>query len=158
MEEEMRAADIMRTWFATVKSDAPLQDAIHLLLETNQRGLPVLDGAGALVGIISEGDFLHRRELGVTYPEGFWLEWMLGRQEGQLARERIGGLRVDAVMSRHPVCVDEGATIDEVVKEMDIYQISQVLVLRNKRLAGILGRTQLLMALERCLRRSAPNP
>ncbi|MCP3463354.1 CBS domain-containing protein [Bradyrhizobium sp. CCGUVB23] len=100
----------MRTSFATVKPGAPLLDAIDLLLETNQRGLPVLDEAGTLVGIISEGDFVHRRELGVDYSEGFWLEWLLGRQEGQLARERMAGMRVETVMSRHPVCVDENAT------------------------------------------------
>lgn len=148
----MKAADIMRTWFATVKPGAPLLDAIHLLLETNQRGLPVVDGDGALLGIISEGDFLHRQELGVDYPEGFWLKWLFGRDEGQFARERTGGLRVDAVMSRHPVCVDENATLEEVVKQMDIYQISQVLVLRDKKLAGILGKTQMLAALEQRLR------
>jgi CBS domain-containing protein len=150
----MKAADIMRTWFATVKPSAPLVDAIHLLLETNQRGLPVVDDGGSLVGIISEGDFLHRRELGVEYPEGFWLEWLLGKEEGQLARERTSGLRVDAVMSRHPVCVDDDATIEEVVKQMDIYQLSQVLVMRGRKLTGILGRTQLLVALEQPLRRS----
>ncbi|MBR0914550.1 CBS domain-containing protein [Bradyrhizobium japonicum] len=150
----MKAADIMRTWFATIGPSAPLLDALHLLLETNQRGLPVVDDGGALVGIISEGDFLHRRELGVEYPEGFWLEWMLGKDEGQLARGRTSGLRVDAVMSPHPVCVGEDATIEEVVKQMDIYQISQVLVLRDRKLAGILGRTQLLVALEQRLRRS----
>jgi CBS domain-containing protein len=154
MEAAMKAADIMRTWFATVKPGAPLLDAIHLLLETNQRGLPVVDDEGALVGIISEGDFLHRRELGVDYPEGFWLEWLLGKDEGQFARERTRGVRVDDVMSRHPICVDEGATIEEVVKQMDIYQISQVLVLRDSGLAGILGRTQMLVALEQRLRGS----
>lgn len=127
------------------------------MLETNQRGLPVVDDAGSLVGIISEGDFLHRRELEVEYPEGFWLEWLLGKDEGQLARERTRGLRVDAVMSRHPVSVEDEASIEEVVKQMDIYQISQVPVLRDKKLVGILGRTQILVALEQRLRRSAKN-
>jgi CBS domain-containing protein len=142
----------MRTSFATVKPEAPLLEALWLLLETNQRGLPVLDDEGVLVGIIAEGDFLHRRELGVNYPEGFWLEWLLGRQEGELARERTRGLRVEAAMSRHPVCVDENATIDAVVREMDIYQIAQVLVLRKRQVVGIVGRIQMLTALERCLR------
>ncbi|WP_375306243.1 CBS domain-containing protein [Bradyrhizobium sp. A11] len=150
----MKAADVMRTRFATIRPGAPLLDAIHLLLETNQRGLPVVDEVGSLVGIISEGDFLHRRELGVEFPEGFWLEWLLGKDEGQLARERTSGLRVAAVMSRHPVCVDEEASMEEVVKQMDIYEISQVLVLRDKKLVGVLGRTQLLVALEERLRRS----
>ncbi|WP_038958717.1 CBS domain-containing protein [Bradyrhizobium sp. vgs-9] len=148
----MLASDIMRTSFATVKPEAPLLEALHLLLETNQRGLPVLNDDGTLVGIIAEGDFLHRRELGVNYPEGFWLEWLLGRQEGELARERTRGLRVEEVMSRHPVCVDENASIDAVVKEMDVYQISQVPVLRKRRVVGIVGRMQMLTALESCLR------
>ena len=151
----MLAADIMRTWFATVKPSAPLLDAIHLLLETNQRGLPVLDDTGTLLGIISEGDFLHRRELGVNCPEGFWLEWLLGREEGQLVRERSRALRVDAVMSRRPVCIDGNATIEEVVRKMDSHGISQVLVLRNGRLVGIIGRAQLLVALERSLTKTA---
>jgi CBS domain-containing protein len=134
----MLATDVMRTWFATVKPNAPLLDAVHLLLETNQRGLPVIDDNGSLIGVISEGDFLHRRELGVTCPAGFLLEWLLGREKGQLVCERMRALRVD-----------------EVVGRMDDHQISQVLVVRNGRLVGIVGRMQLLAALERCLSRQS---
>ncbi|WP_225162978.1 CBS domain-containing protein [Bradyrhizobium sp. BRP56] len=153
-EFAMFALDVMRTSFATIKPGAPLLDAVRLLLETGQRGLPVLDGSGALVGVISEGDFLHRRELGVHWPEGFWLEWLLSREEGRLVRERTRALSVDAVMSRKPVCVDECATVDEIVAEMDKHQILQVMVLRDTRVVGIVGRAQLLLALERILSRS----
>jgi CBS domain-containing protein len=151
----MLALDVMRASFATIKPDAPLLDAVRLLLETGQRGLPVLDGAGSLVGVISEGDFLHRRELGVHCPEGFWLEWLLSKEEGKLVRERTRALRVDAVMSRKPVWVDQCATVDEIVAEMDGHQISQVLVVRDTRVVGIVGRLQLLTALERSLDRLA---
>ena len=147
----MLATDVMRTRFATIKPDTPLLDAVRLLLETNQRGLPVVDDNESLVGIISEGDFLHRRELGVSCPAGFLLEWLLGREKGQRVRERMHALRVDAVMTRSPVCVDETATVDEVVARMDDHHISQVLILRNARPIGIVGRLQLLFALERCL-------
>ena len=149
----MLAMDVMRTRFATIKPDAPLLDAVHLLLETNQRGLPVVDDNESLVGVISEGDFLHRRELGVSCPAAFLLEWLLGREKGQLVRERMHALRVDAVMTRSPVCVDETATVDEVVARMDDHNISQVLIVRNERPIGIVGRLQLLFALERCLSR-----
>jgi CBS domain-containing protein len=44
----MRAADVMRTSFATVKPSTRVIDAARLLLETNQRGLPVLDDDGRL--------------------------------------------------------------------------------------------------------------
>ncbi|MCA6105692.1 CBS domain-containing protein [Bradyrhizobium cenepequi] len=149
----MLATDVMRTWFATIKPNAPLLDAVHLLLETNQRGLPVIDDRGSLVGIISEGDFLHRPELGVTGPAGFLLEWLVGRAEGHVMRERTQALRVDAVMTRNPVRVDETATVDDIVARMDAHQISQVLVVRGEKVLGLVGRTQLLLALERCLSR-----
>jgi CBS domain-containing protein len=44
----MNVPDIMRRSFATIRPDAPLLDAAHLLLETNQRGLPVIDREGHL--------------------------------------------------------------------------------------------------------------
>ena len=50
----MLATDVMRTWFATVKPNAPLLDAVRLLLETNQRGLPVIDDNGSFVGTLED--------------------------------------------------------------------------------------------------------
>ena len=58
----MKVSDIMRTPVVSVAPDTREIDAVRLLLETNRRGLPVIDKAGELVGIISEGDFLHRAE------------------------------------------------------------------------------------------------
>jgi len=77
----MRAIDVMRNSFAMVKPSTALIDAVRLLLETNQRGLLVVDSEGDLVGIISEGDLLHRDELGVRPPAGNWLEDILGVEE-----------------------------------------------------------------------------
>ncbi|MGY3611023.1 MULTISPECIES: CBS domain-containing protein [unclassified Bradyrhizobium] len=56
-------------------------------------------------------------------------------------------------MTRNPLCVDETVSVDEVVARMDGPQIWQVLVIRDGRPIGIVGRTQLLAALERCLNR-----
>jgi CBS-domain-containing membrane protein len=62
----LKVSDIMRTPVVSVAPDTRVIDAVRLLLETNRRGLPVINKAGELVGIISEGDFLHRAELGTT--------------------------------------------------------------------------------------------
>jgi CBS domain-containing protein len=75
--------------------------------------------------------------------------------EGQLVRERMQALRVDAVMTRNLVCVDETATVDEVVARMDDHQISQLLIVRNGRLVGIVGRMQLPATLARSLSRQS---
>jgi CBS domain-containing protein len=155
-EAAMLTTEIMRSSYASIRPTTSVLDALRLLLETNQGGLPVIDDSGALVGIISEGDFLHRQELGVHCPEGFWFEWLLGREEGHAVREKMRALRIDAVLTRDPVCVDEASTVDDIVAEMDAHQIAQVLVVRAGKVVGIVGRTQLLAALERCLESSAP--
>jgi CBS domain-containing protein len=150
----MLATEIMRTSFATVKSDAPIIDAARLLMQTNQRGLPVLDNDGRLVGIVSEGDLLHRDELGVSPPAGNWLEMLLGIEEGGPARERMRALRVSTIMTPDPVCVGEDATVDDVVAEMDRRRIAQVPVVCADKVIGMVGRFELIAALERSLSRS----
>jgi CBS-domain-containing membrane protein len=77
----MNVSDIMRRSFATIKPGAPLLDAARLLLETNQRGPPVIDREWTLVGVVSEGDFLHRTELDISPPPAIWLEDLLGLEE-----------------------------------------------------------------------------
>src|SRR5579872_5269629 len=113
----MNASDVMRRSIATVTPTAPLIDAARLLLETNQRALPVLDG-GRLVGIISEGDFLHRVELGIEAPAKGWLQSLFGAGSNNY-RARLGALQVALVMTKNPVCIEEEASVDEAVAIMD---------------------------------------
>ena len=149
----MLATEVMRTSFATVKPATPLIDAARLLLETNQRGLPVLDDEGRLVGIVAEGDLLHRDELGVSLPTN-WIEALLGIEEGGPVRERMRALRVSAIMTPDPLCVGEDATIDDVVANMDMREISQLPVVSADRVVGMVSRFELVAALERCLSQS----
>ncbi|WP_038959257.1 CBS domain-containing protein [Bradyrhizobium japonicum] len=150
----MLVTEIMRSSFATVKPTTPLIDAARLLLETNQRGLPVLDDSGHLVGIVSEGDLLHRDELGVSPPAGNWLESLLGIEEGGPARERMRAVRVAAIMTPDPAFVDEDATIDDVVAEMDRRRVSQIPVVCADEVIGMISRFELITALEHCLSRT----
>ena len=84
----MKVSDVMRTSIASIGPDAPLIDATSLLLETNQRALPVLDD-GQLIGIISEGDFLHRVELGIDAPQRTWLQSLFGSSADHACRKRV---------------------------------------------------------------------
>jgi CBS domain-containing protein len=151
MDMPMNVSDIMRRSFATIKPDAPLLDAAHLLMETNQRGLPVVDRERSLVGVISEGDFLHRTELDISPPPGNWLEDLLGIEEDTPARRRMRARRVHEVMTRDPVCVDEEASLDEVVALMDLRHVAQLPVVCGGSVVGIISRVELLAAVARAL-------
>jgi CBS domain-containing protein len=147
----MNASDIMRRSFATIKPDAPLLDAAHLLMETNQRGLPVVDHEGSLAGVISEGDFLHRTELDIRPPPGNWLEELLGIEEDTPARRRMRARLVHEVMTRDPVCIDNEASLDEVVALMDLRHVAQLPVVCGGSVVGIISRVELLAAVARAL-------
>lgn len=147
----MLATKVMRSSFATIKPTTSLLEAARLLLQTNQRGLPVLDEDGSLVGILSEGDLLHRDELGVSPPVGNWLEQLLGVEEGGPIRERMRTLSVARIMTRAPIFVDENATVDDVISAMDRRGVAQIPVVSAGTVIGIISRFELLAALERKL-------
>ena len=54
----MKAADVMTTNVITVGTEASVLEAVRLMLQNKISGLPVVDGEGLLVGIVTEGDFL----------------------------------------------------------------------------------------------------
>jgi CBS domain-containing protein len=147
----MNVSDIMRRSFVTIMPDASLTEAAQLLMETNQRGLPVIDREGSLVGVISEGDFLHRTELDISPPSGNWLEELLGIEEDTPARRRMGAQLVREAMTRDPVCVDDEASLDEVVALMDARHIAQLPVVCGGSVVGVVSRFELLAAVARAL-------
>jgi len=63
-------ADVMTTNPAVVQPEAPLKEAIKLLVEKKISGLPVVDEAGKLVGVLSEADLMWQ-ETGVETPPYF---------------------------------------------------------------------------------------
>ncbi|MFB2877434.1 CBS domain-containing protein [Floridanema aerugineum] len=60
-------ADVMSRDPISVRPETPLQEAIKIMAQRRISGLPVVDQAGKLVGVISETDLMWR-ETGVTPP------------------------------------------------------------------------------------------
>ena len=58
----MNAKDVMTRDVVSIDPDSTVLQAARLMLQHHISGLPVIDGAGKLVGVLSEGDFLRRRE------------------------------------------------------------------------------------------------
>ena len=83
----MKAHDVM-TWGAiTVEPEASVARAVRLMLQNKISGLPVVDAEGRLVGMVTEGDFLRRGELGTQRQRPRWLEFLAG--PGRLAAEYV---------------------------------------------------------------------
>ena len=74
----MRAHQIMTRKVITTAPDVSIADAARVLLEHRISGMPVLDAAGKLVGVVSQGDFMRRAEIGTQRRRSRWLKMLLG--------------------------------------------------------------------------------
>ena len=87
----MRAHQIMTRKVIAVKPDTPVSEAANIMLQRHVSGLPVVDGAGKLVGIVSEGDFMRRSEIGTQGPRIRWLDFLMGAGKSALEFVREHG-------------------------------------------------------------------
>ncbi len=153
----MRARQIMTKNLVTVGPDSSIADAAKLMLEHHISGLPVLDKSGKLVGIVSEGDFLRRSEIGTQRRRPRWLQFLTG--PGREAKEFVqqSGRKVEDIMAREPVTVTEDTQLEELVASMEKHDIKRLPVMRNDQLVGIVTRANLLQAVA-SLARDVPDP
>ena len=142
----MKAKDVMTMGVVTVANDASINEAIRLMLQRKISGLPVVDSSGALAGMVTEGDFLRRSELG-TGRAPRWIELLFGT--GKLAKDYVhaAGRKVHDVMTQEVHAVEEDTPLGDVVATMERYKIKRVPVLRGGKLVGIVTRANLLHAL-----------
>jgi|SRR5271157_1858823 len=70
----MKVSQVMTKHVISIQPEATIVQAIKLMLNNRLSGLPVIDRRGRLVGIITEGDFLHRREISTELKRNVWLD------------------------------------------------------------------------------------
>jgi CBS domain-containing protein len=145
----MKAADVMRYRVVTIAPEATVAEAAQAMLSHAISGLPVVDKAGALIGIVTEGDLLRRAETGTERHRPRWLEFLVG--PGKLAGEYVHthGRKVAEVMTTKLVTITKDTPLEEVVGLMEKHRIKRLPVVEGKRLVGIVSRANLLTALAR---------
>jgi CBS domain-containing protein len=143
----MKAKDVMTKPVISVGTDQTVASAIEIMLSRRISGLPVVDGAGSLTGMITEGDFLHRSELGTQRKRPRWLE--IFTSSGKLADEytRSRARKVGEIMTTDPVTATEDAPLEDIVALMEKHHIKRVPIVRTEKPVGIISRSDLLHAL-----------
>ncbi|WP_137934463.1 CBS domain-containing protein [Mesorhizobium comanense] len=147
----MQVQAVMTSPVVGIEPSASIADAARLMLSRKISGLPVIQSDGTLVGIISEGDFLRRGELGTKRKRSRWLEFLVS--PGKVADEYVhaNGRRVDEVMSDSVVTTAREASLEDVVELMADHHVKRLPVVENGKVVGIIARSDLLRALLRVL-------
>lgn len=140
----------------TVPAEAKLDNAAQLMIEHGISGLPVVDGKGELIGMLTERDLLHRKEIGTEKHRPRWIEIFVDPTElaEQYVHER--GRKVADAMSRNVVSLPESASLEEIVAAMEKHGFKRIPIVREGRVIGIVSRANLLRALSGRLDRVSP--
>jgi CBS-domain-containing membrane protein len=118
MGDRRTAGDIMTRDVMTARPDTPTEELAKLLAFHNVGGMPVLDEAGAMIGIVSEADVLGKR-----------------------------GATVAGIMTAEVISVAEATLIEQIAALMAQKNIKRVPVARDGPLIGMVSRADIIRAL-----------
>jgi len=155
----MRAMDVMTTNVITVEPNTSVQALATLLSERGIGGVPVVDRDNRLVGVVTEGDLLHRAETGterrVQRRRARWLDTFASDQEAARDYVKAHGRVVREIMTRDVISVGDTTELADIATLLETKRIKRVPVLRDGKLVGIVSRANLVRAL--AMTRSEPT-
>ena len=143
----MRAADVMTNEVITLGEDASVKEAAKSMAEHGISAVPVIDRESRVVGMVSEGDLLHRAETGTERRRSWWLEMVASTNQlaGEYVKSHSG--KVKDVMTRDVLSVTEETLVADIAVLLETNRTKRVPVLRGGKLAGIVSRANLVRAL-----------
>ncbi|HXX83165.1 MAG TPA: CBS domain-containing protein [Casimicrobiaceae bacterium] len=154
----MKAKDVMTHCVVSIGPEAPILDAIARMISHQVSGMPVIDADGKLAGMVTEGDFLRRTEIGTEAPQRRWLELLLGPASRAEEYARSHGRKVQEVMSRNVVAASKETPLTELVELMEEHGIKRIPVTEEGRIVGIVSRADLMSALAERLSQATKAP
>lgn len=141
----MRVSDVMTTRVISVAGATDVREVARIMLSNRISGVPVVDDAGQVVGMLSEGDLMRRAETGtLESPPSGQAPSAAARAE-QFVKSH--GLHARDVMTRPVISLAEDALLEEVASLFEHHHIKRAPVLRGGRLVGIVSRANLLQGL-----------
>lgn len=146
----MIVRDLMTNDVIAVHPETPLKDVAHILVENRISGVPVVDGDGRLVGVLSEADFLVKEASGGSRPHRRSpLRWLLGDRELEAERHRIAAIRAGEAMTVPAVSISADRALSEAARRMTDERINRLPVVEDGRLVGIITRADVVRAYAR---------
>ena len=133
----MRVRELMNRNLLTIAESSSCRDAVARMHRARIRHLPVLNGDGILVGVITDRDLRHHLFSPPVY-----------RAIGTISvDEQLQAARVSEIMSAPAITVESSQDVPEAARIMIESKIGSLPVVEGGRLVGIITETDLLREL-----------
>jgi CBS domain-containing protein len=142
----MKARDVMVAPVITANANASIKSVAEAFVRYKISAVPVVDDKGKLVGIISEGDLLHRVEAGTEKQRPWWLRAFVSLDTLASEYSKAHARKASDSMTRQVVSVSPETPLHEVAALLEKHSIKRVPVVENGQLVGIVSRANLIQA------------
>lgn len=147
MNTSALAKDIMEKEVITVGPDTTIEALARILMDNKISGVPVVDAQNKLIGIVTEGDLLHKQ----TNPKTPSVNLILGglaymNDYDKYASDlkKLSALTAKEIMTEKLAIVREDTTVKEISSIMIDKNINRVPVVKDDVLIGIVSRADVL--------------
>jgi CBS-domain-containing membrane protein len=142
----VKAKDIISHHIISISSELSVLHAAQRLLQHRVSGLPVINAAGELIGVVTDTDILHHGKKAKRKHGPRWLGIVL--RPGKLAEDYTDFLRLNVckVMSEKFNSITEDTSLDEIERFMKRLRIKWLPVVRDRKLVGVVNRHGLASA------------
>jgi len=143
----MKAADVMISNVVTVGPDASVQDVAAILIRNHISAVPVVGPGGNILGIVSEGDLIHRAEAGTEVSRSWWLDLLTSDEVRAAEFAKSHARKVADVMTRKVVTAAPDTPLSEIAGLLEKNGIKRLPIVKDGKLVGLVSRKNLLQAL-----------
>ena len=141
----MKVCDLMTSEVVTVTPTTSLRDAAVLLTEKGISGMPVVNDANEVVGVLSEADIVVKA--GGEVARNRLLGWLLEADFG--LEDKIRAETVGDAMTAPPVTISPKRPVHEAARLMVSENVNRLPVVERGKLVGIVTRTDIVRAFTR---------
>ena len=142
----MKARDVMISPVINVKPSSSVREVAEIFLKRRISAVPVLDDQGKLVGIVSEGDLMHRSEAGTQRQRPWWLRLVTGEETLAAEYVKAHARKVADVMTRNVVTATPDTPLHEIASLLEKNSIKRVPVVKDGQVVGLVSRANLIQA------------
>jgi CBS domain-containing protein len=142
----MKAQDVMVSPVITVKPNASVREVARIFIDRGISAVPVVDDKNKLVGIVSEGDLLHRSEAGTERRRPSWLQIFTANETLAAEYMKAHARKVADVMTRDVITASPDTPLHEIARILEKNAIKRVPILRGDDLVGLVSRANLIQA------------
>jgi CBS domain-containing protein len=142
----MKASDVMVSPVITTNPSCSVKEVARLLLERRISAVPVVDHQGKIVGIVSEGDLLHRSEASTQRHRSWWLVGLTADETLAAEYVKAHARTVADVMTSKVITATPDTPLHEVAALLEENSVKRVPIVSKGQLVGIVSRANLIQA------------